>query len=188
MELEKREYQIIQAAAAAAQAESLQQVAEARALLKMKCVRRKRDAHVAASNTRRKLGTQGTQNGASNYNDDGLDKIAHLEISARRDMFSGLPEEETVKIFRNKFKPTNLYRLKLDMGLLAHSSTEEEQQRTLRAGGAETPIHLLAKCQKWRVERRSGFIEQSFYTNANQKKSLGKDGKSGQKRGGWQSY
>lgn len=118
MELEKREYQIIQAAAAAAQAESLQQVAEARALLKMKCVRRNRDAHVAASNTRRKLGTQGTQNGASNYNDDGLDKIAHLEISARRDMFSGLPEEETVKIFRNKFKPTNLYRLKIGHGAL----------------------------------------------------------------------
>ncbi len=78
MELEKREYQIIQAAAAAAQAESLQQVAEARALLKMECVRRKRDAHVAASNTRRKLGTQGTQDGASNYNDDSLDKIVGI--------------------------------------------------------------------------------------------------------------
>ena len=158
----------------------------------MECVRRKRDAHVAASNTRRKLGTQGTQNGASNYNDDGLDKIAHLEISARQDMFSDLPEEETVKIFRNKFKPTNLYRLKIGHGALGtflnRTGAAENSEgwgarrrryicsQSARSGASNVDQALLSKPSTPTPTKRRAWVRRGF------------NGKSGQKRGGWQSY
>ena len=107
------EHQMRHAVAAANQAERLQQVAEEKALLEMKYVRKKGDARLAALNTRREPGPQGTQDRVRNDDDnDGIDETAPPEVFARRDMFFGLPEEEIVKIFKNKFKPMNLYKLK----------------------------------------------------------------------------
>lgn len=93
-----------QAAAAANQAERLQRVAEEKALLEIEYVRKEGDACLAALNACWEPGTQGTQDRARNDDDDDRE-TAPPEISAHRDMFSGLPEEEIVKIFRNKFKP-----------------------------------------------------------------------------------
>ena len=89
------------------QAERLQQVAEQKALIEMEYVRKEGDARSAALNTRREPGTQGAQDRVRNDDDDdGIGETAPPEVSARRDMFSGLPEEEIVKIFKNKFKLT----------------------------------------------------------------------------------
>lgn len=99
-----------QAAATAHQAERLQQFAEDKALLEMEYVRREGDARLAVFNTRREPGTQGRHDRARNDDDDGLVQTAPSEVSARRDIFSGLSEEEIVEIFKNKFKPMNLYK------------------------------------------------------------------------------
>ncbi|MCJ1345150.1 hypothetical protein MMC31_003355 [Peltigera leucophlebia] len=64
-----------QAAAAANQAERLQQASEERALLEMQYLRREGDARLAALNTRREPGTQDMQDRARNDDDDGLEPI-----------------------------------------------------------------------------------------------------------------
>lgn len=72
---------------------------------------------MAALNARREPVTQRTQDRVRNGDDDD-DDIGETapapprpppEVSARWDMFSGLPEEEIVEIFKKKFKPMNLY-------------------------------------------------------------------------------
>ncbi|MCJ1347109.1 hypothetical protein MMC31_005330 [Peltigera leucophlebia] len=123
IELEKSKQQMRQAAAAANQAERLQQASEEKVLLEMEYLRTEGDARLAALNTRREPGTQGMQDRARNDVDDGLGETTPSEVSARRDMFSGLPEEEIVKIFKNKFKPMNLYKLR---HLHGFEKTQEE--------------------------------------------------------------
>ena len=89
----------------------------------MEYLRREGDARLAALNTRREPGTQGKQDRTRNDDDDGLGETTPSEVSARRDMFSGLPEEEVVKIFKNKFKPMNLYKMR---HLHGFENTQEE--------------------------------------------------------------
>ena len=103
-----------QTAAAANQAERLQQVPEEKALLEIEYMRKEGNARLAALNARREPATQGSNERVGRNNDDEEDigEITPPEVSARRDMFSGLPEEEIVKIFKNKFKPMNLYKLR----------------------------------------------------------------------------
>ena len=72
IELEKSEHQMRQAAAAASQAERLQQASEEKALLELEYLRREGDARLAALNTRREPGTQGMQDRAKNDDDDCL--------------------------------------------------------------------------------------------------------------------
>lgn len=94
----KSEHQMRQAAAAANQAERLQQVAEEKALLKIEYVRKEEDARLAALNARREPAAQGTQYRVKNDDDD-----------------DGLGETNTPEIFiifKNKFKLINSYKLR----------------------------------------------------------------------------
>ena len=70
MELEKSEHQIRQAAAAADQAERLQQVAEENARLEIEYMRKEGDARLAALNARREPATQGAHERVRNEEDD----------------------------------------------------------------------------------------------------------------------
>ena len=81
------------------QVERLQQVAEEKAFLEMEYVRKDGDALLAALNTRREPDTQEVRQPPP-------------EVSARRDMFSSLPDEEIVKIFKNNFKLMTLYKFR----------------------------------------------------------------------------
>lgn len=47
-----------------------------------------------------------------NMDDDGINKTTPLKVAPHRDTFSDLLEEEIVKIFKNKFKLMNLYKLR----------------------------------------------------------------------------
>ena len=74
-------------------------------------MRKEGHARLAALNARREPATQGSHERARNDDDeDGINETTPPEVSARWDMFSGLPEEEIVKILKNKFKPMNLYK------------------------------------------------------------------------------
>lgn len=70
------------------------------------------DTRLATPDARRGLVIQGFYKKAVNNNDeDSISETTLLKISARQNIFSDLPEEEIVKIFKNKFKPINLYKL-----------------------------------------------------------------------------
>ena len=88
---------------------------------------------MAALNNRREPSTQCTQDRARNDDDDddGLGETTPPEFSARRDTFSGLPEVEVVKIFKNKFKPMNLYKLR---HLYGFEDTSEEDSIIVKNG------------------------------------------------------
>ena len=73
-------------------------------------MRKERDALLAVLNAYREPATQGTHERIINNEDDNsIGETTLHKFAARRDMFSGLPEEEIVKIFKNMFKPINLY-------------------------------------------------------------------------------
>lgn len=128
MELDKSEDQMRQAAVAANQAERLQQVANEKACLQIEYVRREGDACLTALNSRREPIIQGTMDRAGNI-DDALGETIPPEVSARREMFPGL--EELVKIFKNKLKPMNLYKLR---HLHGFEGTWEEDSKVIEDG------------------------------------------------------
>ena len=72
------------------------------------------NARLAALNAYRDPATIGSNERVGSNNDDEEDigEKTLPKVSARRDIFSGLPEEEIVRIFKNKFKPMNLYKLR----------------------------------------------------------------------------
>ena len=136
IELTKSEHQMRQAAAAANQAERLYQVSKEKALLEIEYLRREGDACLTALNTCQEPGTQGIQDRSrdNDENDNTLGETITLEVSARRDIFSGLPEEEIVKIFKNKFKPINLYNLR---HLYGFQDTWEEDNIVVKNGSLQ---------------------------------------------------
>lgn len=91
-------------------------VATRKATLELECMQKESDARIAAAATAAAV-TATTpiillhaQAPRGWDDDDNLGEVPQEVQNLVR--FSGLPQEETVRIFRNKFKPINLYRLR----------------------------------------------------------------------------
>ncbi len=89
-------------------------VAAKKAALELECIQKESDARIAAAATATTANSSAAPAAAPQKlgsEDDALDEVPP-EVQTLTIHFAGLPQEEIVKIFHNKFKPINLYWLR----------------------------------------------------------------------------
>lgn len=101
---------------------------QARFQLKLECLRRESEARVAAATMSAGNTAQAQRSTAqASKDDEDLQGEVPPEVSDIFLQFVGLPQEEIVKIFQNKFKPINFYRLRHMRGLTFEAYQEKER-------------------------------------------------------------
>lgn len=100
--------------------------ASAKAKLGLECIRRVSDAHIAATGLAATVAGPKQRTRAPIAEDSDTSLETPPEISCLRLRFSGLPQQELVKTFHNRFNPTKLYRLSYMRGI--HYKSPEGKQ------------------------------------------------------------
>ena len=106
----------------------------AKSQLELECLRKESEARVAAATSL--ANTQVPKTPASKAimrEDDEIPGEIPLEVSDISLQFVGLSQEEIVKIFQNKFKPINLYRLR-HMRRLSFEAYKDEERIGIEDG------------------------------------------------------
>ena len=100
----------------------------AKSHLELECLRKESEARIAAATSLANAQVpQAPAPRAPIREDDEIQGEIPLEVSDISLQFVGLPQEEIVKIFQNKFKPINLYRLRHMRGLSFEAYKDEER-------------------------------------------------------------
>ncbi len=101
---------------------------QARSQLELECLWRESEVRVIISATSAANTAQAQRPRAQRSRDDeDLQGEVPPEVADLSPQFVGLPKEEIVKIFQNKFKPINLYRLRYMRGLTFEAYKDEEK-------------------------------------------------------------
>ncbi len=101
---------------------------QSRSQLELECLRRESEARVTASTASAAIAAQAQRPRAQlGRNDEDLQGEVPPEVADLSPQFVGLPQEEILKIFQNKFKPINLYRLRHMRGLTFEADKDEER-------------------------------------------------------------
>ena len=101
---------------------------QARSQLELECLRRESEARVTASAASAAYAAQAQRPRAqAGRDDEDLQGEVPPEVADLSPQFVGPPQEEIVKIFQNKFKPINLYRLRHMRGLIFEAYKDEER-------------------------------------------------------------
>ena len=99
--------------------------------LKLECIQKESDARVAAAVAAAAAATPVAR--AHNVKDDEILGEISSEVSDLSLRFAGLPQEEIIRIFHNKFKPINLYRLR-HMRELCYETFQDEERIGIEDG------------------------------------------------------
>ena len=102
---------------------------QARSALELECLRKESEARVtAATATATAAAAQAPKpRAAPAREEDDIQGEIPPEVSELSLQFVGLPQEEIVKIFHNKFRPINLYRLRHMRGLSFEAYQDEKR-------------------------------------------------------------
>ncbi len=95
---------------------------QAKSQLELECLRRESEARVNASTASAANAAQ-----AQRHRTCGTKVRSPPEVVDLSPQFGGLPQEEIIEIFQNKFKPFNLYRLRHMRGLTFEAYKDEER-------------------------------------------------------------
>lgn len=100
---------------------------QAKSQLEFECLRKESEARMAAASSAASAANQAPKPRAQPSGEDEIQGEIPPEVTDLSLQFVGLPQEEIVKIFHNKFKPINLYHLRHMRGLSFEVYQDEEK-------------------------------------------------------------